>query len=179
MVEPGPVPGTTGRAGAGGGSAGAGRRGGGSDTEVLVVGAGLAGLACARRLTAAGVTVSVLEAAETVGGRVRTDVADGFRCDVGFQLINPAYPEVRRVLDVAALRLRPLPAGVVVATGSRRRLVTDPPPTPPRQRPPACPPPPAVPRPAGCRGRSPERSRPAARRVRSRRSRPGACGPLG
>src|SRR4051794_24062334 len=135
MVEPGPVPGTTGRAGAGGGSAGAGRRGGGSDTEVLVVGAGLAGLACARRLTAAGVTVSVLEAAETVGGRVRTDVVDGFRCDVGFQLINPAYPEVRRVLDVAALRLRPLPAGVVVATGSRRRLLTDPRRTPPRRLP--------------------------------------------
>src|SRR3954452_5593981 len=146
MVEPGPVPGTTGRAGAGGGSAGAGRRGGGSDTEVLVVGAGLAGLACARRLTAAGVTVSVLEAAETVGGRVRTDVVDGFRCDVGFQLINPAYPEVRRVLDVAALRLRPLPAGVVVAPRRRR-----PPPRPPPPPPPPPPPSPARPAAAGAR----------------------------
>src|SRR4051795_3900043 len=127
MVEPGPVPGTTGRAGAGGGSAGAGRRGGGSGTEVLVVGAGLAGLACARRLTAAGVTVSVLEAAETVGGRVRPDVVAGFRCDVGFQLINPAYPEVRRVLDVAALRLRPLPAGGGLPTGRPPPPVTPPP----------------------------------------------------
>ncbi len=77
--------------------------------QVVVVGAGLAGLACARRLTAAGVPATVLEAADEVGGRVRTDVVDGFRCDRGFQLINPAYPEVRRVLDVRALRLRRCP----------------------------------------------------------------------
>ena len=103
--------------------------------EVLVVGAGLAGLACARRLTAAGVPVAVLEAGDTVGGRVRTEVVDGFRCDVGFQLLNPAYPEARRVLDLAALRLRPLPVGVVVATGDRRRLLTDPRRTPPGRLP--------------------------------------------
>jgi phytoene dehydrogenase-like protein len=94
--------------------------------EVVVVGAGLAGLACARRLVASGVPVSVLEAGDGVGGRVRTDVVDGFRCDRGFQLLNPAYPEARRVLDLRALRLRPLPAGVVVATGHRRRLLSDP-----------------------------------------------------
>ena len=95
--------------------------------EVVVVGAGLAGLACARRLSAAGSRRRrVLEAADRVGGRVRTDVVDGFRCDRGFQLLNPAYPEVRRVLDLRALRLRPLPAGVVVAIGDRRRLLTDP-----------------------------------------------------
>src|SRR3954469_23589693 len=103
--------------------------------EVVVVGAGLAGLACARRLTASGVPVTVLEAADAVGGRVRTDLVDGFRCDRGFQLLNPAYPEVRRVLDLAALRLRPLPAGVVVATSTRRRLLTDPRPTPPGRPP--------------------------------------------
>src|SRR3954449_5616763 len=94
--------------------------------EVVVVGAGLAGLACARRLTASGVPVTVLEAADAVGGRVRTDVVDGFRCDRGFQLLNPAYPEARRVLDLRALRLRPLPVGVIVATEGTRRLLADP-----------------------------------------------------
>src|SRR4051812_24245846 len=94
--------------------------------EVVVVGAGLAGLACARRLAASGVAVTLLEAADTVGGRGRTDVVDGFRCDRGFQLLNPAYPEARRVLDLHALRLRPLPVGVIVATEGPRRLLADP-----------------------------------------------------
>ena len=96
------------------------------DADVIVVGAGLAGLACARRLTSAGLTVRVLEAADAVGGRVRTDVVDGFRCDRGFQLLNPAYPEVPRVLDVGALELRPFAAGVVAASGGRRHRLADP-----------------------------------------------------
>jgi len=95
-------------------------------TEVVVVGAGLAGLACARRLTRAGVEVLVLESSDGPGGRVRTEVVDGFRCDRGFQLLNPAYPEARRVLDLPALRLQPLPAGVLVADGGRRHLLADP-----------------------------------------------------
>src|SRR3954452_16762402 len=96
--------------------------------EVVVVGAGAAGLACARRLAFEGIDVLVLEAADAVGGRIRTDVIDGFRCDRGFQLLNPAYPEVRRILDLPALRLRPLPAGAVGAIRNHRRPLGDPPP---------------------------------------------------
>jgi hypothetical protein len=108
-----------------------------SRADVVVVGAGLAGLACARRLLAArpDLDVAVLEAGDDVGGRVRTDVVDGFRADRGFQLFNPSYPEARRVLDLRALRLRPLPAGVVVAAGNRRVLLTDPRRTPVRALP--------------------------------------------
>ena len=97
-----------------------------SSVDVAVVGAGLAGLACARLLTRAGLDVVVLEAADAPGGRVRTDVVDGFRCDRGFQLLNPAYPEARRVLDLPAMRLQPFPAGVVVADATGRRLMADP-----------------------------------------------------
>ena len=70
---------------------------------MVVVGAGLAGLGCALALQEAGLDVLVLEAADAVGGRIRTDVVDGFRVDRGFQLLNPAYPEVRGVVDVDAL----------------------------------------------------------------------------
>ncbi|WP_088317875.1 NAD(P)/FAD-dependent oxidoreductase [Kineosporia sp. R_H_3] len=94
--------------------------------DVVVVGAGLAGLACARVLARTGLDVAVLEAADGPGGRVRTDVVDGFRCDRGFQLLNPAYPEARRVLDLPALRLQSFPAGVVVADAAGRRLMADP-----------------------------------------------------
>ena len=97
----------------------------GSDT-VIVVGAGLAGLACARRLQERNVAVVVLESSDGLGGRVRTDVVDGYRCDRGFQLLNPAYPEVPRVVDVDALDLRPFAAGVVVAHGGRRHRLADP-----------------------------------------------------
>lgn len=91
-----------------------------------MVGAGLAGLACAVRLAGAGLEVTVLERGDAVGGRVRTDVVDGFRLDRGFQLLNPYYPEARRVLDLKALQLQPFPSGVVVAGRGRRHLLADP-----------------------------------------------------
>ncbi|WP_432549487.1 FAD-dependent oxidoreductase, partial [Kineococcus esterisolvens] len=94
--------------------------------DVVVVGAGLAGLACARHLSAAGLQVAVVEASDGVGGRVRSDVVDGFRVDRGFQLVNPAYPELHKVLDVAALRLQPFDAGVAGAGGGRGSGVHDP-----------------------------------------------------
>ena len=93
---------------------------------VVVVGAGLAGLACARRLAETGRDVLLLEAADTVGGRVRTDVVDGFRCDRGFQLLNPAYPVLPKVVDLPDLDLKPFGAGVVVAHGSSRSVLADP-----------------------------------------------------
>lgn len=84
------------------------------DADVVVIGAGLAGLQCARELTEAGLGVTVLEAGDAVGGRVRTDEVDGFRCDRGFQVLNPAYPAVQRLVDVDALGLQQFTAGVLV-----------------------------------------------------------------
>ncbi|MFC5009757.1 NAD(P)/FAD-dependent oxidoreductase [Nocardioides plantarum] len=94
------------------------------DADVVVVGAGLAGLGCALALQDAGHDVLVVEGADAVGGRIRTDVVDGFRVDRGFQLLNPAYPEVARVVDVDALGMQSFAAGVVALTddGSRVRL---------------------------------------------------------
>jgi phytoene dehydrogenase-like protein len=94
--------------------------------DVVVVGAGLAGLACALHLTARGVDVEVLEASDDVGGRVRTDVVDGLRLDRGFQVHNTAYPEPRRLLDQAALDLRPFVRGALVRYGARLHRVGDP-----------------------------------------------------
>ena len=86
------------------------------DADVVVVGAGLAGLRCAQALTQAGRDVVVLEASDVVGGRIRTDRVDGFLVDRGFQLLNPAYPAVRRWVDVDALGLQPFGAGVAART---------------------------------------------------------------
>ncbi|GAB3143248.1 NAD(P)/FAD-dependent oxidoreductase [Amycolatopsis stemonae] len=94
--------------------------------DVVVVGGGLAGLSAAARLSRAGAEVTVLEAGDDVGGRVRTDVVDGFRLDRGFQVLLPAYPAVRRLADVGALRPRPFTRGTVAMTGSGRRWLAGP-----------------------------------------------------
>ena len=97
------------------------------EVDVVVVGAGLAGLAAARHLTAHGRTCVVLEASDGVGGRMRSDVVDGVTVDRGFQLLNPAYPEATRVLELDALALRPFTAGVLLAgADGRRPVVADP-----------------------------------------------------
>lgn len=92
--------------------------------DALVVGAGLAGLACAADLAAAGLRVRVLEASDAVGGRMRTDVCSGFRLDRGFQVFNTSYPQVRRRLRLGGLRLHPFTPGMLLHTpGGRLRLV--------------------------------------------------------
>jgi len=94
--------------------------------DVVVVGAGLAGLSAARHLAAAGLEVRVLEASDGLGGRVRTDERDGFRLDRGFQLFNPAYPEPPKLLDLDALDLRPFTRGALVYADGRRHRLVDP-----------------------------------------------------
>lgn len=93
---------------------------------MVVVGAGLAGLRCARELARAGLDVVVLEASDGVGGRVRTDRVDGFLLDRGFQVLNDAYPEARRALDLEVLDLRRMDDAVVVRRDGRLHRVPNP-----------------------------------------------------
>lgn len=97
-----------------------------ADPDVVVVGAGLAGLAAARALTAAGLGVQVLEATERIGGRLAGHQLDGYRLDHGGQLLNTDFPELARRLDLDNLELRPLAAGVLVHSAGRRYRVGDP-----------------------------------------------------
>ncbi|MYX72958.1 NAD(P)/FAD-dependent oxidoreductase, partial [Streptomyces sp. SID3915] len=94
--------------------------------DTVVVGAGLAGLACALDLSRAGLRVELLEASDAVGGRMRTDRKDGFLLDRGFQVFNTSYPQVKSRLDLRALRLRPFTPGLVARTPSGRVRLTDP-----------------------------------------------------
>jgi glycine/D-amino acid oxidase-like deaminating enzyme len=93
---------------------------------VVIVGAGLAGLVCAQDLSRAGVEVTVLEASDRVGGRVRTDAVDGFLLDRGFQILLTAYPQVRKRLDLEALRLGTFAPGAVVRTTKGLERISDP-----------------------------------------------------
>ena len=73
--------------------------------SVVVVGAGLAGLTCAIYLQRSGASVTVLESSDRVGGRVKTDSVNGFLFDHGFQVINPSYPEIKRLAALSDLEI--------------------------------------------------------------------------
>lgn len=93
---------------------------------VIVVGAGLAGLACARALQEAHVDVVIVEKSNRSGGRIKTDVVEGFRFDHGFQVVNPAYSEIRRFNLAGDLKMCFLPKGFEIDIDGSRRLIGDP-----------------------------------------------------
>ncbi len=94
--------------------------------DVAIVGAGLAGLTCAVRLENAGLAVALLEAADAPGGRIRTDVVDGFRLDRGFQILLTEYPDAKDALDYRPLRLRSFTPGALVRQGGKFHHFADP-----------------------------------------------------
>jgi phytoene dehydrogenase-like protein len=96
------------------------------EVDVVVVGAGLAGLACARQLAAHGLEVRVLESSDAVGGRARTDHEDGYTLDRGFQVLNTAYPELPAVVDLDALDLREFDSSVAIWLDGERVTIANP-----------------------------------------------------
>jgi phytoene dehydrogenase-like protein len=92
---------------------------------VVIVGAGMSGLACAVTLQEAGIPLLVVEASDQVGGRVRTDQKSGFLLDRGFQVYLDAYPESGKLLDLEALDLRAFEPGALVFNGRKLHQVMD------------------------------------------------------
>jgi phytoene dehydrogenase-like protein len=97
-----------------------------NDPDVLVIGAGLSGLACARQLHRRGLSVQILEASDRVGGRVRTDTVDGFKLDRGFQVMLTAYPEAQLELDYEALDFHAFYDGAEVRYDGGFHRIADP-----------------------------------------------------
>lgn len=94
--------------------------------KVFVVGAGVAGLVAAIELEKAGKSVTIFEAADRVGGKVKTDYVDGYQFDHGFQVLLTAYPEVSRYLDVGALKLNYFKPGAITYAGDQIFRTVDP-----------------------------------------------------
>jgi len=94
--------------------------------DVLIVGAGLAGLCCARKLQEKGVSFQVIEASDGIGGRVRTDVVDGYLLDRGFQVLLSAYPEAKANLDYARLGLKAFAPGALSWYAGKMNTLVDP-----------------------------------------------------
>ncbi|MFM7181724.1 MAG: FAD-dependent oxidoreductase [Verrucomicrobiales bacterium] len=94
--------------------------------KVAIIGAGMAGLACAIRLRQLGVKTVVFEASDSPGGRVRTDDFGLYRLDRGFQVFLSGYKETGKLLGKDAPALYPFSPGAMLRVGDRWYRVPDP-----------------------------------------------------
>lgn len=95
-------------------------------STVAIVGGGLAGLACAITLHRQGIPFLLLEASDTVGGKLKTHEHNGFLFDEGFQAFNTAYEEAPYFFDLKALDLQPFYIGAKIRYHNQFHTVGDP-----------------------------------------------------
>lgn len=94
--------------------------------DVIIVGAGLAGLSCALNLQRLGLKGLILEATDRAGGRVQTDLVEGFRLDRGFQVYLDSYPEPQKLFDIESLSLQFFEPGSLVRHAGQFYTLADP-----------------------------------------------------
>ena len=96
------------------------------DADVIIIGAGLAGLSCAHVLQKQGVHYLLLDGEEKVGGRIRTDVVEGFQLDRGFQVLQTAYPDAKQILSYPDLKLKSFFPGAMIRYQDKFHRLADP-----------------------------------------------------
>lgn len=96
------------------------------EEKIYIIGAGLSGLIAALELEKAGFSPVILESTDRIGGRMKTDIVDGFLLDQGFQVLNTAYPEAKNYLDFKALNLKTFDPGAVIFEGKETYIISDP-----------------------------------------------------
>jgi protoporphyrinogen oxidase len=96
------------------------------DQKVYIIGAGISGLIAAIELEKSGFHPVILERSSEIGGRMKTDVFNGFLLDHGFQVLNTAYPEAKQYLDFGQLQLKSFDPGAVIFEGKDSYIITDP-----------------------------------------------------
>jgi len=97
-----------------------------NEADVLIIGGGLSGLACATKLHQAGVSFRLIEASDRLGGRVATDPMEGFLLDRGFQVFLSAYPTAKAMLSYDQLDLRPFEPGALIRCNGKEERLSDP-----------------------------------------------------
>lgn len=94
--------------------------------KIHIIGAGVSGLVAAATLEAKGYQPVILEASHTVGGRVKTDMVEGYQMDHGFQVLLESYPYAQKHLDYEALQLQKLQPGAVIFEYGKKYTIGDP-----------------------------------------------------
>jgi protoporphyrinogen oxidase len=96
------------------------------DIKIHIIGAGISGLIAAIVLEEKGYSPTIIEATDRVGGRVKTDLVDGYQLDHGFQVLLTGYPAAQKYLDYKALNLQKFLPGAVIIKGGKQKILGDP-----------------------------------------------------
>ena len=97
-----------------------------TEHQIVIVGAGVTGLSCARTLQQHGIRFTIFEKSDRPGGRIKTDRVDGYQLDHGFQVLQTGYPGIDQYLDINRLQPAAFPAGVAVRCAEGFHVVADP-----------------------------------------------------
>lgn len=94
--------------------------------SIHIIGGGVSGLIAAKVLEQHGYSPTIIEATERVGGRVKTDVVNGYQLDHGFQVLLTAYPSAKKYLDFNALVLQKFMPGAAIFKDGTQKIIGDP-----------------------------------------------------
>jgi protoporphyrinogen oxidase len=94
--------------------------------SIHIIGGGISGLIAARVLEEHGLSATIIEASDRLGGRVKTDVVDGYSLDHGFQVLLTAYPAAKKYLDFDALALQEFLPGSAIFKNGKQKIIGDP-----------------------------------------------------
>ncbi|WP_299051497.1 FAD-dependent oxidoreductase [uncultured Polaribacter sp.] len=97
-----------------------------SDYKIHIIGSGVSGLVAAQVLENFGYHPTIIEASNTVGGRVKSDIVDGYVLDHGFQVLLSEYPAAQKYLDFKALDLQKLVPGALIFKDGKKQKIGDP-----------------------------------------------------
>ncbi|HKL35622.1 MAG TPA: FAD-dependent oxidoreductase, partial [Salegentibacter sp.] len=97
-----------------------------SEYKIKIIGAGLSGLIAAKVLEDHGYAPEIYEASDSVGGRIKTDLVEGYQLDRGFQVLLSAYPKALEYLDYQSLELQELLPGAVIYENAKPKTIGDP-----------------------------------------------------
>ncbi|MCP4521896.1 MAG: FAD-dependent oxidoreductase [Cytophagales bacterium] len=96
------------------------------DQKIYIIGAGISGLIAAKVLEDNGYHPIILEATDRVGGRVKTDIVNGYQLDHGFQVLLTAYPAANKYLDYESLDLQKILPGASIFKNKSQKVIGDP-----------------------------------------------------
>ena len=94
--------------------------------KIHIIGSGISGLIAAQVLENHGYHPTIIEASATVGGRVKSDIVDGYTLDHGFQVLLTSYPAAKQYLNYDALDLQELLPGATIFKNGKQQTIGDP-----------------------------------------------------